>query len=1100
MASDLKNVTPKAQMIRWLNSLKTSPSGNIFQIKFLMENDDGLVLSLVFAGHTRQIVITTNYPKEHYYDIGTFQVQEISQNIVHHEIFNTVSKNIVNSKFRLSTLMENLVKLLIRKNTPAPAPTPAKVITTATSSSPKDKVIIVVNDTEQSDWDDEIDFETKSDKSSSSTKSQTFYVKKGSRTPTNTEQESLIKEILDHDVVLSSTDSLTTVQKNEKDLVATIVDEADDVANLPGEVPIPVIVEDKIEEIVPETKTEEVVPETKTEEVIPETKIEEVVPETKTEEVVEVVPEVNSHNVSSEIMDELVTEISEAPEPEISENPTQNKIEGLNSDVRPLEEMGETISNFESGVGIQSRSFRSQENLLDPGGNNEDIESDTSSSYRSNPGGGSDLTDSSSEFSDCSKRTTENNVLRPEIDSVCNSDFSSDFDLSEQINISKIVTKRNPNEILFNCAEDDVGIYYDMKHLVKNLDDIDIDILIAATLADKQKTKEAIGISDQKRTFSEASLVRVIANEIKVLQTDFYELEFVKGNLYNWNVRFKPEYFNSKIEMESIVVNFHLDARLYPFFPPKVRIVEPVVDYQTRTAFATLPCLKSWGPTSSLKQILQEIADLEIKVTDIHPNAKLYDLHGLLLDLALYETPTERKSQTKTSSQKSIWAKGLGYGGTKGASKWDVASSLRINQQRAQIINSLMEKILLQISKILIGNSNEMNAKLIALLENSPFVTNIRTYFSDTLLRVMLENLEKFDLFVNCMRIFPNKYLNVFGAIYQLLKPTYEDCQIYLDLNKKSALNSVNAKTIASIERFVRFYHRLEKCSKITTDVLCGPQRDLGGNIEQIYVETLKPLQFVTVPDKPPKTKGKKTTSATPTPQCIKRIIAELAEMQGTSNRLNLYWSSSVFFKNYEDDITQMEFIICGTEGTPYDSGCFLFSMNCPSNYPTTNPLVKILTTGGNTVNFNPNLFSHGLVCLSLLGTLAADKSESWIPGTSNMMQIILSIQSLVMNSEPYLNSYAHIPDMTSEIQQGSLDYSASLIANTMKFAITEQIKCPPKGFESTIEAHFKLKASYIKSIYDPETLETKYNYVKVHKEHFQKTYKEMCEALDLLC
>lgn len=54
--------------------------------------------------------------------------------------------------------------------------------------------------------------------------------------------------------------------------------------------------------------------------------------------------------------------------------------------------------------------------------------------------------------------------------------------------------------------------------------------------------------------------------------------------------------------------------------------------------------------------------------------------------------------------------------------------------------------------------------------------------------------------------------------------------------------------------------------------------------------------------------------------------------------------------------------------GSPYDSGLFMFDIFLPGPYNQNPPLMKITTTKGGTMRFNPNLYADGKVCLSLLG------------------------------------------------------------------------------------------------------------------------------------
>lgn len=47
---------------------------------------------------------------------------------------------------------------------------------------------------------------------------------------------------------------------------------------------------------------------------------------------------------------------------------------------------------------------------------------------------------------------------------------------------------------------------------------------------------------------------------------------------------------------------------------------------------------------------------------------------------------------------------------------------------------------------------------------------------------------------------------------------------------------------------------------------------------------------------------------------------------------------------------------------------------------------------------------SDGKVCLSLLGTWDGDRGESWNMCTSTLLQVLVSIQSLILVPEPFFN------------------------------------------------------------------------------------------------
>jgi ubiquitin-conjugating enzyme E2 O len=76
-------------------------------------------------------------------------------------------------------------------------------------------------------------------------------------------------------------------------------------------------------------------------------------------------------------------------------------------------------------------------------------------------------------------------------------------------------------------------------------------------------------------------------------------------------------------------------------------------------------------------------------------------------------------------------------------------------------------------------------------------------------------------------------------------------------------------------------------------------------------------------------------------------------------------------------------------------------------------------------LRINPNLYDNGKVCLSLLGTWSGRGCEKWNPAQSTMLQVLVSIQALILNDKPYYNepgyeSYANTP----QGERSSMDYN----------------------------------------------------------------------------
>jgi baculoviral IAP repeat-containing protein 6 len=156
-----------------------------------------------------------------------------------------------------------------------------------------------------------------------------------------------------------------------------------------------------------------------------------------------------------------------------------------------------------------------------------------------------------------------------------------------------------------------------------------------------------------------------------------------------------------------------------------------------------------------------------------------------------------------------------------------------------------------------------------------------------------------------------------------------------------------------------------------------------------------------------------------------------------------------------------VRFIISGPEGTPYSCGLFLFDAFFTSSYPNEPPKVNLMTTGGGTVRFNPNLYNCGKVCLSLLGTWPGD--NGWDRNVSTFLQVLVSIQSLILVEHPTFNEPGHEKSIgTPAGDAETARYNRNIRLQNITFAMIEMIRNPPKGFEEVVELHFRLKKEII--------------------------------------
>ncbi|KAK9353517.1 hypothetical protein V1523DRAFT_410971 [Lipomyces doorenjongii] len=113
-----------------------------------------------------------------------------------------------------------------------------------------------------------------------------------------------------------------------------------------------------------------------------------------------------------------------------------------------------------------------------------------------------------------------------------------------------------------------------------------------------------------------------------------------------------------------------------------------------------------------------------------------------------------------------------------------------------------------------------------------------------------------------------------------------------------------------------------------------------------------------------------------------------------------------IYVRSYTNRLDLFRALIVGPRGTPYEMAPFMFDIHVTSNFPADPPDCFFHSWNTNGVGrVNPNLYEDGKICLSLLGTWPGEQtSEKWNPETSSILQLLVSLQSLVLNNMPYYN------------------------------------------------------------------------------------------------
>jgi ubiquitin-conjugating enzyme E2 O len=96
-------------------------------------------------------------------------------------------------------------------------------------------------------------------------------------------------------------------------------------------------------------------------------------------------------------------------------------------------------------------------------------------------------------------------------------------------------------------------------------------------------------------------------------------------------------------------------------------------------------------------------------------------------------------------------------------------------------------------------------------------------------------------------------------------------------------------------------------------------------------------------------------------------------------------------------------------------------------------------------LRLNPNLYESGKVCLSLLNTWWGNGCEKWAKSNSTLLQVLVSIQGLVLNDKPYFNEPGNKNSAKTAVgEMNSLAYNQTtfvLSCKTMLYSILN----PPK-------------------------------------------------------
>lgn len=221
----------------------------------------------------------------------------------------------------------------------------------------------------------------------------------------------------------------------------------------------------------------------------------------------------------------------------------------------------------------------------------------------------------------------------------------------------------------------------------------------------------------------------------------------------------------------------------------------------------------------------------------------------------------------------------------------------------------------------------------------------------------------------------------------------------------------------------------------------------------------------------------------------IKRIASDVKYLLNNNNILE---NENIYYKHSDSNILTGYALIIGNIDTPYLYGYYFFKFDFPENYPFNPPKVTFLTNDGR-MRFNPNYYSCGKVCLSLLNTWNGD---GWT--SCQTIYSILIVLSSVLSSNPLLNEPGiNIRDLNLERYNFLVEYK------NYEFAIIKQLKLLKKFIETKNNETKNNESNNTARKYNDKKFDEYYNIIlkfqEIMKISFNKNKENIKNSIDSL-
>lgn len=137
---------------------------------------------------------------------------------------------------------------------------------------------------------------------------------------------------------------------------------------------------------------------------------------------------------------------------------------------------------------------------------------------------------------------------------------------------------------------------------------------------------------------------------------------------------------------------------------------------------------------------------------------------------------------------------------------------------------------------------------------------------------------------------------------------------------------------------------------------------------------------------------------------------------------VNPLTDQGIYYIHDDTDMLTGYAMIVGPSETPYHGGYYFFKFTYPHDYPYSPPKVTYCTNGKN-IRFNPNLYTCGKVCVSILNTWSGDQWTSCQTISTVLLTLCTLLCKNPLLNEPGINmTSSDLPKYNQIIEYSNVD------------------------------------------------------------------------------